>query len=113
MFELKTNITDSALVEFKYGKNYLRKSSDWLRKNQAEAIVKYRLEYLYEIPNDKVLKKFIQAVERRIYQVTDLRHPDNPGYELRHIRKFSGNLFSGIDISDIEKEISGAGARYS
>lgn len=109
MFQLKSSIEESAFVEFKHGKGRIRKSVEWVRSNQAEAICKYRLEYLFQIPDRRILEEFIKEVERRIYPKGHPQHPDSQNYEMRHIREFKGNVFADLDIDfkAIEAKVSG------
>jgi len=106
MFKLKPKIKESAIVEFRYRGQQVKKSTEWLEKNVAVAIGKYHLEYLFEATPEEV-EKFIKAIERRVYQKSDARHPDNPGYEMRHIRQFTGDAFDNLDLSDLEAEVRG------
>jgi len=106
MFKLKPKIKESAIVEFRYRGQQVKKSTEWLEKNVAVAIGKYHLEYLFEATPEEV-ERFVKAIERRVYQKSDVRHPDNPSYEMRHIRQFTGDAFDNLDLSDLEAEVRG------
>jgi len=106
MFNLKPNIKEAAIVEFRFGGQLIKKSTDWLEKNVAVAIGKYHLEYLFEASPAEV-EKLIRLIDSRIYPEGDPRHPKSPAYELRHIRSFAGDRFAGLDMADLEREFRG------
>ena len=91
-------------MEFRYNGATIKKSVKWVENNQAEAIGKYRLEYLF-VADRNQLERFIKSIDRRIYPKTDVRNPDNPAYELRHIRHFRGDVFASMDMKDLEADV--------
>ena len=106
MFDLKPIHKEGKVVEFKYNKQRLQKSVEWVEKNVAEAIYKYKLEYLFDATKEEI-EAFITELDRKFKRPSTGQHPDDQGYQVRHIRQHITNKFDELDLNAIAAKVKG------